>query len=159
MNTPELDPALMWDLRDPTLEAQALGAIRNHAQNTIQPTALQLELIAEFERTSSRFFSDDRLRRFAIDGVVPGLPDGTTDSEKRGRQFFVDAPLQAGSKVGVCALCHSGPMLNETNAFSTAVFGNPPGARLSRSVCRRRTSRATRSMPSSWTTGLVSRWE
>jgi cytochrome c peroxidase len=129
MNTPALDPALMWDLRDPTLEAQASGAIRNHAQNTIQPTALQLELIAEFERTSPRFFSDDRLRRFAIDGVVPGLPEGTTDSEKRGRQFFVDAPLQAGSKVGVCALCHSGPMLNEANAFSTAVFGNPPGAR------------------------------
>jgi hypothetical protein len=37
--------------------------------------------------------------------------------------------IQPPSKVGVCALCHSGPMLNEANAFSTAVFGNPPGAR------------------------------
>lgn len=129
LNTPALDSALMWDLRDGTLEAQAFGAIRNHAQNTVQPTLLQLELIAEFQKSSPRFFSDERLRRFATEGVVPVLPEGTTESEKRGRQFFIDAPLQAGSKVGVCALCHSGPMLNEANGFSTAVFGNPVGAR------------------------------
>ena len=129
LNTPALDPALMWDLRDATLEAQASGAIRNHAQNAVPPTSLQLELIAEFQKSSPRFFSDERLRRYASTGIAPALPEGSTDAEKRGRQFFADAPLQAGSKAGVCALCHSGPMLNEANAFSTAVFGNPPGAR------------------------------
>jgi cytochrome c peroxidase len=129
LNTPALDPALMWDLRDATLEAQALGAIHNHAQNGIEPTALQLQLIAEFQRNDPRFFSDSRLKQFASTGVAPTLPEGTTESEKRGRLFFVDAPFQAGNNAGVCALCHSGPMLNAANEFSTALFGNPPGAR------------------------------
>jgi hypothetical protein len=128
-NTPALDPALMVDLRAADLKVQALGAIRDHAQNAIEPTDLELELIAEFQRSASRFFSDGRLRTFASKGVPPELPAGTTPSEKRGRLFFVDAPFQPPSKVGVCALCHSGPMLNEANVFSTAVFGNPPGAR------------------------------
>ena len=35
----------------------------------------------------------------------------------------------APDKTGVCGLCHSGPMLDAANVFSTAVFGNPPGAR------------------------------
>ena len=128
-NTPALDPALMVDLRAADLKVQAFGAIRDHTQNAIDPTDLELELIAEFQRTVSRFFSDGRLKKFAKTGVAPELPDGTTDSEKRGRLFFVDAPFQPPSKVGACALCHSGPMLNEANVFSTAVFGNPPGAR------------------------------
>jgi cytochrome c553 len=129
-NTPALDPALMYDLRDANLEVQALGAIHGHAQNTIEPTPGQLELIAEFQRTASRFFSDGRLKKFARTGVPPKLPSGQTASEKRGRLFFIDAEFQPPSKVGVCALCHGGPMLNEANAFSTAVFGNPPGARV-----------------------------
>jgi hypothetical protein len=128
-NTPALDPALMYDIRDADLEVQALGAIHGHAQNTVAPTPVQLQLIAEFQRTAPRFFSDGRLKKFAGKGVVPELPKGATDSEKRGRLFFIDAPFQPPSKVGVCALCHSGPMLNEANTFSTAVFGNPPGAR------------------------------
>jgi di-heme cytochrome c peroxidase len=129
-NTPALDPALMWDLRAANLEVQALGAIHGHAQNTIEPTPLQLELIAEFQRISSRFFSDGRPKKFARTGVPPELPQGRSNSEKRGRLFFVDAPFEPPGKVGVCALCHSGPMLNQANAFSSAVFGNPPGARL-----------------------------
>jgi cytochrome c peroxidase len=119
----------MYDLRDANLEVQALGAIHGHAQNIIEPTPGQLELIAEFQRTNSRFFSDGRLKKFSRTGVPPKLPSGHTASEKRGRLFFIDAAFQPPSKVGVCALCHSGPMLNEANAFSTAVFGNPPGAR------------------------------
>ena len=126
MNTPALDPALMYDIRDANLEDQALGAIHGHAQNTIEPTPLQLELIAEFQRTA-RFFSNARLRKFARTGVPPKFPKGNTASEKRGRLFFVDAQFQPPSKAGVCALCHSGPMLNRANVFSTAVFGNPPG--------------------------------
>jgi hypothetical protein len=128
-NTPALDPALMLDLRAADLKAQALGAIHGHAQNAIEPTDLELELIAEFQRTSSRFFSDGRLKKFAETGESPTLPEGMTESEKRGRLFFIDAPFQPPSKVGVCALCHSGPMLNQANVFSTAVFGNPPGVR------------------------------
>lgn len=128
-NTPALDPALMVDLRAADLKVQALGAIHEHAQNAIEPTDLELELIAEFQRTSSRFFSNGRLRKFAETGEPPTLPEGTTESEKRGRLFFIDAPFQPPSAVGACALCHSGPMLNQANVFSTAVFGNPPGAR------------------------------
>lgn len=129
-NTPALDTRLMWDLRDNTLEAQALGAIRGHAASTIEPTALQLELIAEFQRTDARFFSSEVLQRFARTRVPPTLPEGTTESEKRGRLFFIDVPFDFSSRAGVCALCHSGPMLNESNVFSTAVLGSPPGVRI-----------------------------
>ncbi len=126
MNTPALDPVLMYDARDADLEVQAQGAIHAHAQNTREPTALELELLAEFQRTAPRFFSNAKLRKFARKGGRPALPRGSTASEKRGRLFFIDAAFQPPSKVGVCALCHSGPMLNRANVFSTAVFGNPP---------------------------------
>lgn len=129
-NTPALDTRLMSDLRDSTLVGQARGAIRGHAQSTIEPTALQLELIAEFQKTDSRFFSDQRLQQFAKTGVPPSLPEGTTESEKRGRLFFVDQPFEPPRSAGVCALCHSGPMLNESNRFSTRAFGSPPGVRI-----------------------------
>jgi hypothetical protein len=123
--TPALDPALMWDLRAADLKVQALGAIRDHAQNAIPPTDLQLALIAEFQRTSARFLTDGRLKRFAETGEPPALPEGTTDAEKRGRLFFVDAPFAPPSKVGVCALCHSGPMLNRTNQFAPMIASVP----------------------------------
>jgi hypothetical protein len=129
LNTPALDDLLMYDLRDVSLQGQALGAIHGHAQNTREPTELELDLIAEFQQTK-RFFSNGKLRRFAEGGSAPELPLGTTESEQRGRLFFVDAPFAPPSKVGVCALCHSGPMLNAANIFSTPVFGNPPGARI-----------------------------
>jgi cytochrome c peroxidase len=128
-NTPALDPVLMYDLRNNSLQEQALGAINGHAQNLIEPTTLQLDLIAEFQQTARRFFSNRKLRRFAAGGPPPALPQGRTAAEKRGRLFFIDAPAEPPSKVGVCALCHSGPMLNEANVFSPAVFGNPPGVR------------------------------
>ena len=75
LNAPALDSALMWDVRDADLEAQALGAIRGHAQNLIEPTPLELELLAEFQQ-SPRFFSNGRLRKFAETGVPPTLPEG-----------------------------------------------------------------------------------
>jgi cytochrome c peroxidase len=129
INTPALDPVLMYDLRNEDLPEQALGAINGHAQNLIEPTTLQLELIAEFQQTARRFFSNPELRRFAAGGPAPELPKGRTAAEKRGRLFFVDAPFEPPGKVGVCGLCHSGPMLNEANVFSSPVFGNPPGVR------------------------------
>jgi cytochrome c peroxidase len=127
LNTPALDPALMYDLRARSLSDQALGAIHDHAQNTVEPTAEQLALIAEFQRTDKRFFSSDALEDFARGGPAPELPPGNTKSEQRGRLMFVEAEFTPGSTNGICALCHSGPMLNQTSRFN---FGAPPGARI-----------------------------
>jgi len=127
INTPALDPALMYDLRARNLSDQALGAIHDHAQNTVEPTAEQLSLIAEFQRTDKRFFSSDVLEDFARGGPAPALPPGKTASEQRGRLMFVETEFTPGSTKGICALCHSGPMLNQTSRFN---FGAPPGARI-----------------------------
>jgi cytochrome c peroxidase len=129
VNTPGLDPALMYDMRDRDLQAQASGAISRHAQATIAPTLAQLEAIAGFQRTDNRFFSSKSLRSFAAGGPAPELPLGHTASEKRGREFFIDAPWNPPSKKGVCALCHSGPLLNTANQFTTDATGAPPGWR------------------------------
>jgi cytochrome c peroxidase len=131
LNTPSLDPVLMQDGREPTLQAQARDAIAGHAAATTVPTSAQLDLIAAFEK-SATFFSSAVLRAFAAGGPPPQLPDGTTDSEKRGRRFFDDVPLMAGQTRGTCAICHSGPMLNETNGFRpmpVAPFAVPAGRR------------------------------
>ena len=129
VDTPGLDPALMYDMRDPDLQAQAAGAIARHAQATIAPTTAQLDAIAAFQRTDARFFSSRSLKSFAEGGPAPALPAGHTASEKRGREFFVDAPWNPPSKRGACALCHSGPLLNTANQFTTDATGAPPGWR------------------------------
>ena len=129
VNTPALDPALMYDMRDQDLQNQASGAIDRHAQATAPPTAGELDAIAEFQRTDNRFFSSKALQSFAAGGPAPRLPEGRTASEKRGREFFVDAPWNPPSKTGACALCHSGPMLNTANQFTTDATGAPPGWR------------------------------
>lgn len=125
LNTPALDPVLMLDGRQPTLEAQAAGAIHDHAQG-IGPSAADLHSIAEFQRTEA-FFSSPALRRFARGGAAPRLPRGHTPSEKRGRRFFEDVgPDPAlGFKPGLCAHCHSGPLLNQTNEFAQAFIQLP----------------------------------
>jgi cytochrome c peroxidase len=126
-NTPAFDPFLMHDGREPTLQQQALDAIHDHSQNSVEPTPEQLDAIAEFERTDPLFFSSDELRRFAAGGPPPELPPGITPAEKRGRTFLVDAPFAPPSKRGICALCHSGPMLNRVNqAHSDFAGGSPP---------------------------------
>jgi len=127
VNTPALDPALMYDLRARNLADQALGAIHDHAQNTVEPTDEQLALIADFQRTDKKFFSSDLLQNFASGGPAPVLPPGRTASEQRGRLMFVETEFTPGSTKGICALCHSGPMLNQTSRFNT---GAPPGARI-----------------------------
>ena len=78
---------------------------------------------ANFQRTDNRFFSSKALKAFAEGGPAPDLPQGHTASERRGREFFVDAPWNPPSKKGVCALCHSGPMLNTANEFTTVPDG------------------------------------
>jgi cytochrome c peroxidase len=125
-NTPALDRFLLHDGRAPTLQEQALGAVHDHYQNTVEPTAAQLDAIAEFQRTDAHFFSSDELEEFAAGGPPPELPPGVTPAEKRGRMFFVDAPFAPPSKNGLCALCHSGPMLNSVNQAHSDVPGSPP---------------------------------
>jgi cytochrome c peroxidase len=61
--------------------------------------------------------------------VTPGLPRGNTVSEKRGRRFFEDEVDFDDPKHGLCAACHAGPMLNQTNMFMQIVFGVPVGTR------------------------------
>jgi hypothetical protein len=116
LNTPALDPVLMLDGRQPTLEAQAAGAIIDHAQGSRQPSEEELEAIADFERTDA-FFSSQALRDFARGGAEPGLPEGQTDSERRGQLFFEDLPRGVDPRHGLCAGCHSGPRLDQTNQF------------------------------------------
>lgn len=126
-NTPSLQPVFMYDGRDTTLEEQALGAVHAHAQNAIEPTPLQLQLIAEFQRTAPRFFSSLPLFLFAHGGPPPQLPKGVTASQKRGRAMFDNVPITAGSTRGICAMCHSGPMLDVANEFN--IFLPIPGVR------------------------------
>ncbi|MEO8428186.1 MAG: hypothetical protein ABI651_13835 [Verrucomicrobiota bacterium] len=112
-NVTTLQQFLMFDGRESNsdLQHQALGAMHQHAQNTVEPTPEQLDKIAEFERTDERFFSSKALKRFAEGGPAPKLPPGKTASEKRGREFM-NANRQ-------CGVCHSGPMLDTTTEFET----------------------------------------
>jgi cytochrome c peroxidase len=129
LNTPALDPVLMVDGRQPSLELQALGAITDHAQGIA--VGSQLSLIAKFQK-SNRFFTSPALQFFAIGGPPPTLPVGNTPSQKRGRTFFEDVPpdfsvTPPNFKPGACASCHSGPLLNQTNQFLPLAV--PPGTR------------------------------
>lgn len=116
LNTPALEPVLMQDGRQPDLIAQARGAINDHAQPRRKPKKRELDLIAAFQHTPG-FFSSPTMLRYAYFGIEPKLPPGKTPEEIRGRRFFADAPLGGDFKSGLCAHCHSGPMLNETNEF------------------------------------------
>ena len=116
LNTPALEPVLMQDGRQPDLIAQARGAVFDHAQPKRAPKARELDLIAAFQHTPT-FFSSPTTLLYAYAGIKPKLPAGKTQEEIRGRRFFVDAPVGGDFKSGICAHCHSGPMLNETNEF------------------------------------------
>jgi cytochrome c peroxidase len=113
-----LDPVIMSDGRAPSLEAQAGGAVGAHLEPGRSPTAAELSAIAGYERSE---FSSVALARYAKGGSTPELPAGTTDSEKRGRNFFLETPT------GLCNHCHSGPMLNQMSPFNPP--GMPPGTR------------------------------
>src|SRR5262249_33403806 len=128
LNTPALDPILMLDGRQPNLESLALVSIHDHAQPAVFPTGEELDAIKQFQLTSE-FFSAPSLMQFARDGQAPGLPAGRTPSERRGRRFFENVVDFLDLKHGLCAGCHSGPMLNQTNVFSQIAFGIPVGTR------------------------------
>lgn len=115
-----LEPVLMLDGREADLAEQAVSAVHAHYQNTREPAKSEATRIAQFERT---LFSSDVLRAYAGDpAAVPELPAGATESERRGRTFFVAGPR------GLCAQCHSGPMLNTTNDLNIV---QPGGSRFS----------------------------
>lgn len=116
LNTPALDPVLMWDGREPNLTSQARNAVLGHAQATQHPTPSDLEAIAQFQK-SDAFFTSSAVRDYARGGPAPDLPPGNTESEKRGRIFFEDAFDPTNFKIGACSACHSGPMLDRTNRF------------------------------------------
>lgn len=119
LNTPALDDTLMFDGRHTDLVAQAHGAIADHAQAKADPGLDELKQIAAFQHTP-QFFSSFTMLKFAYTGATPQLPVGRSAAEKRGRRFFVDAAPSGDLKTGLCAGCHSGPMLNETNEFIPA---------------------------------------
>jgi cytochrome c peroxidase len=124
---PALEPLLMLDGRERDLAIQADHAVASHAQPGRAPQPGELEDIAAFERT---LFSSPALEDFARGGPAPVLPEGCTPSERRGRRFFVDAPFapETTGLTGFCAWCHSGPMLNTTNAHNPL---QPAGGRFS----------------------------
>jgi hypothetical protein len=110
-NVTTLVEFLMSDGRETSsdLQHQALGAIHQHTQNTLEPTPDLLDQIAAFEQTDQRFFSSGKLKQFARGGPPPSLPEGNTPSERRGRQFL--------NPTRQCGICHSGPMLNTSSEF------------------------------------------
>ena len=123
INTPALDggplAAFMYDLRNNDLKEQALGAIRGHAKSTVEPTAKELEALALFEEQDSRFFSSAALRANAAGGARPELPAGSTESERRGRLFFLETGV-GGTAQGICGQCHGGANLNQITLLGTA---------------------------------------
>jgi cytochrome c peroxidase len=127
LNSPALDPVIMLDGRQLTLQDQANGAILDHAQG-FAPSAAQTDRIKAFELTNEFFTSPDMIK-LARTGADPGLPRGNTESEKRGRRFFEDVVDFTDFKHGLCAGCHAGPLLNETNLASLILFEIPVGTR------------------------------
>jgi cytochrome c peroxidase len=84
-------------------------------------------------RSSSGRIRSSVRRRCAISSTAapaPGLPEGRSPSEKRGRRFFEDVPPNPtdGFTSGLCSHCHSGPLLNQTNQFAKDFIGLPISA-------------------------------
>ena len=107
------DQVLMYDGRDPDLESQVFAAVTAHYEAKTQPSPADAAAIVAFEGTDD-FFSSAATRSFAHGGPAPGLPQGETDAQRRGRKFFEPG--------GQCTVCHDGPMLNATDA-GNKIFG------------------------------------
>jgi cytochrome c peroxidase len=99
MNTAFTAPYQL-DGRQPTLEAQALGALINHSEITNEPRSKFLEEVATFEREQ---FSSPSVRRLS-EALASGRTPPPTDPplnllEQRGKVLFAHH----------CAVCHGGP--------------------------------------------------
>jgi len=105
---------IMYDGReDAELARQSKDAVITHNEPGRLPTAIEQQAMANFQKT---LYSRPSLAFFALGGPPPQLPQGTTAAEQRGREFFLDQPR------GLCAMCHSGPLLNKVNAFNPIEF-------------------------------------
>jgi hypothetical protein len=115
-----------------------------------------------FQKTNA-FFSSRALRRFALErGEAPGLPEGTTASEKRGRLFSKTCRLTEPTDFDrVCARtvtadrCATKPTSSRNSFFRIAPF--PPGNASSALACRNSTKAAIRSESSSSTRGRATK--
>jgi hypothetical protein len=74
-NNIALDPTIMWDGRESDLPHQALSALLTHSEITEQPTVLELQQIADFQR--DRLFSSPALKIFAEGGPRRSFLRGT----------------------------------------------------------------------------------
>ena len=125
-----LEENLSWDGRaGADLEAQVEGAVNAHYEPGRQPTASEKDDLEFFQE---RFFTNLKLRLYANNFPPPELPQAPAgqawDSERRGRDFFVSqGPIDANHR-GLCATCHSGPMLDTTDDANPV---QPPGEKLS----------------------------
>ena len=129
MNTPAMDSIFQYDGRARSLQDQARGAILGHAQST-DVTGAQLDALASFQQT---LFNRENIRAFAEDGVPLVLPEGVTDSEKRGRRFFIADGQTSMDMIGegpqqICGWCHSGNNLDEMSAFAVTNIAPFPAA-------------------------------
>lgn len=118
-NVAALDPILMHDARAPDLQAQALDAIRVHLQPRREPARAELDAVALVQKGAT---TSPEIGAYAHGGPAPGLPEGNTESEKRGRAFFVDQPVDLETGHGIYAMCHSGPMLDTTSEHIAGPF-------------------------------------
>jgi cytochrome c peroxidase len=110
LDAPRFDTSIMFDLREATLQNQALHAIQGHAQATRTPTSTELNDIVNFERN---LYSSKAMANYGNGGPAPAWPAGTTETEKRGAAWF--------AATGLCGSCHGGALRNVTTA------GNPIG--------------------------------
>ncbi len=141
----KLEGTFMLDGRNPNLQDQALEAVQSHFEPKHLPKPEQLDKIATFQ-TSAEFFTSSELAEVACGGPDPGLPcgdrdegglppfaDECTDSQKRGREFFV--PMEQGTKDPEgklhfdCSSCHAGPLLNEVRFSPAGPSTVPDGTR------------------------------
>lgn len=88
------------DRSAPTLEAQALAAVNQHMEPTVQPSQAFLESVAEFQR---HIFSSAKVGKLsaAIDRgrALPNLDPKLTPFEREGKEKFDN----------FCGRCHGGP--------------------------------------------------
>ena len=131
-NTPSFDPVLMLDGRQPSLQAQALGAITDHAQATRTVKQKELDLLAKFQQTAPRFSARSTWRCSPSRAIRRNCLEAARRPRNAGALFFEDVPpdfsvTPPNFKVGACAACHSGPLLNQTNQFLPLAV--PPGTR------------------------------
>jgi len=125
------ESGLMWDGREHTLEHQAQSALGDHFETTHVLSPTESRAIAAFQR---QLFTSVGTARMAAYDEDPGLPPCTTPAECRGREFFVVQPISVNDMEhrGLCAACHSGPMLNRTSQFNPL---QPPGIPLADGTC------------------------